>query len=128
MATPALNYLWATGKDAFGAPGVSPKWTSSSKDLVGTAYSASSRVWWTTSHGILNEIYFPTIDTPQIRDMELLFTDGKTFFHEEKREFTSEIELIDKDALALRITNTSPDGKYIASSRNFFPTRITRPC
>jgi glucoamylase len=112
MATSTLNYLWATGDDAFGAPGVAPKWTSSSKDLVGTAYSASSRVWWTTSHGILNEIYFPTIDTPQTRDMEFLFTDGKTFFHEEKRDMSSEIELIDKNALALRITSTSPDGKY----------------
>jgi glucoamylase len=112
MADQAASYFWAQGDDAFGAPGVSPKWTSSSKDLVGTAYSASSRVWWTTSHGILNEIYYPTIDSPQTRDMELLFSDGKTFFHEEKRDFTSKIELIDPDALALRITNTSPDGKY----------------
>jgi glucoamylase len=98
MAEPISNYLWATGEAAFGAPGISPKWTSSSKDLVGTAYSASSRVWWTTSHGILNEIYFPTIDSPQV--------------HEEKREFETEIELIDPDALALRITSTSPCGTY----------------
>jgi glucoamylase len=112
MAEPISNYLWATGEAAFGAPGISPKWTSSSKDLVGTAYSASSRVWWTTSHGILNEVYFPTIDSPQIRDMELMFTDGETFFHEEKRGFQTEIDLIDPDALALRITCTSPDGKY----------------
>jgi glucoamylase len=67
---------------------VEPRWTSSKKDAVSTAYSASSRVWFTVSHGTLNEIYYPTIDRPQTRDMELLFTDGETFFHEEKRDLT----------------------------------------
>jgi glucoamylase len=52
---------------AFGHPGMPPRWTSSSKEGVGTAYSASSRVWFTISHGILNEIYYPTIDHPQLR-------------------------------------------------------------
>ena len=46
----------------------------------------SSRIWFTLSHGILNEIYYPTIDRPQTRDMEFLITDGETFFHEEKRD------------------------------------------
>src|SRR5207244_8265752 len=72
--------------EAFGRPGMPPRWTSSSKEGVGTAYSTSSRVWFTISHGILNEIYFPTIDHPQIRDMQFLVTDGKSFFHEERRD------------------------------------------
>jgi len=37
---------------AFGAPGMPPRWTSSTKDGVGTAYSASSRVWFTFSRHI----------------------------------------------------------------------------
>ena len=68
----------ATAGVAFGHPGIAPRWTSSSKEGVGTAYSTASRVWFTLSHGILNEIYYPTIDRPQIRDMELLITDGET--------------------------------------------------
>ena len=51
---------------AFGAPGIEPRWTHSDKDAVGTAYSTSSRVWFTVSNGILNEIYYPTLDRPQI--------------------------------------------------------------
>lgn len=50
---------------AFGSPGIPPRWTSSQKDGIGTAYSSASRVWFTISHGILNEIYYPTIDRPQ---------------------------------------------------------------
>ena len=47
---------------ATGGPGIEPRWTRSDKDGVGTAYSASSQVWFTVSKGILNEVYFPTID------------------------------------------------------------------
>jgi hypothetical protein len=36
---------------AFGAPGIEPRWTSSAKDGIGTAYHSSSRIWFTLSHG-----------------------------------------------------------------------------
>lgn len=97
---------------AFGRPGLPPRWTSSSKDGVGTAYSASSRVWFTVSHGILNEIYYPTIDRPQIRDAQLLITDGESFFHEEKRDLPSEIEAIEPNTLGYRVRSKDPEGRY----------------
>ena len=68
-------------KRAFGAPGIAPRWTQSAKDAIGTAYSAGSTVWFTVSAGILNEVYYPTIDRPQIRDLQYLVTDGETFYH-----------------------------------------------
>ena len=37
---------------------------------LGTADSASSGVWLTVSKGILNEVYYSTIDQPQIRDQQ----------------------------------------------------------
>src|SRR5580698_11593411 len=98
------EYRWLDDDGAaFGGPGVAPRWTSSKKDSVSTAYAASSRVWLTVSHGTLNEIYYPTIDRPQTRDMELLFTDGESFFHEEKRDLTYEFQYIDGSALAVRV-------------------------
>ncbi|HKS75454.1 MAG TPA: hypothetical protein VJQ82_19755, partial [Terriglobales bacterium] len=99
-------------RNAFGKPGIPPKWTSSSKEGVGTAYSSSSRVWFTISHGVLNEIYYPTIDHPQIRDLELLISDGHTFVHEEKRDLVSEIECIENDALGYRVVSSDPAGQY----------------
>ena len=107
------DYLWLEQQgEAFGAPGLEPRWTSSVKDAVGTAYSASSRVWFTCSHGILNEIYHPTIDRAQVRDMEFLVTDGETFFHEEKRDLESKFEYIDAEALGVRYINSDPEGRY----------------
>ncbi|MHC4714642.1 MAG: glycoside hydrolase family 15 protein, partial [Planctomycetota bacterium] len=97
---------------AFGAPGIEPRWTSSNKEAVGTAYSTSSRVWFTCSHGVLNEIYYPTIDRPQVRDMQFLITDGETFIHEEKRDLESEIGCTDEHSLGWQIVNRDPDGRY----------------
>ena len=108
-----LFYRWLDQQgEAFGAPGLEPRWTSSVKDAVGTAYSASSRVWFTCSHGILNEIYHPTIDSAQVRDMEFLVTDGATFAHEEKRDLLTTFEYIDPEALGVRYVNRDPDGRY----------------
>jgi len=97
---------------AFGGPGLEPRWTSSKKDAVLTAYAASSRIWATASHGTLNEIYYPTIDRPQTRDMELLFTDEETFFHEEKRDFEYDLHYIDDNSLAVRVVANDLGGRY----------------
>lgn len=101
-----------TGQEAFGHPGMPPRWTRSEKEGVGTAYHTASRVWFTLSHGILNEVYFPTADSPQIRDLEYLVTDGESFFHEEKRDLSTELESIDGHALGYRITKSDPQGRY----------------
>jgi len=108
---PLYRWLDQNG-EAFGAPGLEPRWTSSVKDAVGTSYSASSRVWFTCSHGILNEIYHPTIDRAQVRDMGFLITDGETFVHEEKRHLLSSFDYVDPEALGVRYVNRDPDGRY----------------
>ncbi|HWZ52406.1 MAG TPA: glycoside hydrolase family 15 protein [Granulicella sp.] len=113
MSELTASYRWLDDDGAaFGAPGLEPRWTSSKKDAVSTAYSASSRVWFTVSHGTLNEIYYPTIDRPQTRDMELLFTDGETFLHEEKRDFEYDFHYVHGNALAVRVVANDLDGRY----------------
>jgi glucoamylase len=97
---------------AFGAPGIPPRWTQSTKDAIGTAYSGGSTVWFTVSAGVLNEAYHPTIDRPQIRDLQYLVTDGETFFHDERRHTDSTLEPLEHGALGVRITNTDRDGRY----------------
>lgn len=106
-------YRWLDQQgEAFGSPGTDPRWTSSLKDAVCTAYAASSRIWFTSSHGTLNEIYHPTIDRAQVRDMEFLITDGETFAHEEKRDLLSTFEYIHAETLGVRYVNRDPQGRY----------------
>ncbi|WP_043342257.1 glycoside hydrolase family 15 protein [Belnapia moabensis] len=67
-----------------GAPGIRPSWTSSAKDIVGTAIGAS-RLWFTLGYGIVNEVYHPRVDLPQIRDLGFIVADDKGFWTEVKR-------------------------------------------
>ncbi len=106
---PVMSLLHCT---APGAPGIEPRWTSSAKDGVGTAYSKSSNVWFTLSHGIVNELYFPFVDTPNTRDLQFLITDGATFCHEEKRDLDHQTEYPERNALLYRIINTERGGRY----------------
>ena len=97
---------------AFGVPGIEPRWTSSAKEGVGTAYHTGCRLWFTISHGIVNEIYYPNVDRPNTRDFQFLITDGETFCHEEKRHLDHRIEYPEHDCLLYRLTNSDPDGRY----------------
>jgi glucoamylase len=97
---------------AFGAPGIEPRWTSSAKEGVGTSYHTSCRVWFTLSHGIVNEIYYPHVDRPNTRDFQFLITDGETFCHEEKRDLDHRVEYPERDCPFYRLTNSEPQGRY----------------
>src|SRR5580658_8009528 len=101
-------------RTAFGAPGTEPRWTHSNKDGVGTAYSGDSTLWFTLWRGILTEAYYPTIDRPQLRDLELLFTDGESFVHEEKRDLVPIVERLEPYALGYRVRSHPPSGGYSA--------------
>lgn len=76
--------LLAESEDAPGAPGIPPTWTSSAKDAVGCALGPS-RLWFTIGYGILNEVYWPRVDLPQIRDLGFIVADGQGFWVEVKR-------------------------------------------
>jgi glucoamylase len=95
-----------------GAPGNPLSWSRADKDAVGTAYSLSSQVWYTAAGGILTEIYFPDVDTPQVRDFQLIVTDGANFFHDAQRDFDYRCEWPDAPALAFRLTAEARDQPY----------------
>ncbi|MGH9477076.1 MAG: glycoside hydrolase family 15 protein [Terriglobales bacterium] len=111
-ATPIAAVAARQGGEAFGHPGIPPRWTRGGKDAIGTAYSASSRVWFTLAQGTLTEMYFPTLDHPQVRDLQFLFTDGKTFFCGERRDCDSRTEPLEDGALGFRVTTQDRQGRF----------------
>lgn len=95
-----------------GWPGIPPRWTSSAKTGVGTALNQHSKVWFTLSHGILNEVYFPRVDHACTRDMGFLVTSGHDFFSEEKRHCTFENRPLDPGIPVFELVNTDISGRY----------------
>jgi glucoamylase len=101
-----------TDRIAPGWPGIEPRWTSSSKTGVGTARNLHSRVWFTISHGILNEVYFPRVDQACTRDMGLIVTDGIAYFSEEKRHCLFENSPLEPGVPVYCLKNTEKQGRY----------------
>ena len=95
-----------------GWPGIPARWTSSAKTGLGTAVDGDSRVWFTLGHGILNEVYYPRIDSACTRDLGLIVTDGHTLFSEEKRDTHSETSMIEPGIPCYRIRNVHAGGRY----------------
>jgi glucoamylase len=95
-----------------GWPGIAARWTSSAKSGIGTSLSSESAVWFTLSHGIFNEIYYPRIDQACVRDMGLIVTDGGQFRSEEKRDTKTEVRWIDDGVPGYRVFNTCREGRY----------------
>ena len=84
--------------DAPGAPGIGPTWSSSAKDWVGCALGPA-RLWFTIGGGIVNEVYYPRVDIPQIRDLGFIVADDRGFWCEVKRLGTAEVEIVPGRAL-----------------------------
>jgi glucoamylase len=93
-------------------PGIPARWTSSAKTGVGTALTSQSRVWFTLSHGIFNEIYYPHIDKACTRDLGLIVTDGAKFFSEEKRDTDHKVEWLADGVPAFALVNACHEGRY----------------
>jgi len=98
--------------EAFGKPGLPPRWSPGNKDGVATAYSADSRIWFTLHDGAVAEIYYPLIDRPQVRDLQLLVSDGNTSLHDERRHLLTRTERRSPHGLGYRVINSNPEGSY----------------
>jgi glucoamylase len=99
-------------REAFGAPGITPRWTQGNKEGIGTAYSGDSKIWYTLWRGVVTEVYYPLVDHPQLRDLQILVSDGRTFLQQEKRDLRSTTERIGPHSTGFHVVNADPNGRY----------------
>src|ERR1700710_2335965 len=97
--------------DAPGHPGIAPTWTSSAKDAIGCTMGAP-RLWFTLGHVIINEVYYPRIDIPQIRDLGFIIADGHGFWTELKRVADYDIRFLAPGVPAYEITHKHPRYRF----------------
>jgi glucoamylase len=95
-----------------GRPGVKPTWSSGAKTAVGTPLAPESRIWFTIRSGILDEIYFPDIDSANTQSIRFLVADGKSFFSDEEHDTEHAIQWIRPGVPAFQLSNTCKQGRY----------------
>jgi glucoamylase len=104
----------AIGQDAPGGPGAMPTWTPANKEAVGTSTTVDSRVWFTLEGGTLTEVYYPQLDSPDVRRLEFAVSDGKRVWIE-SRDLEQSVTRIRPDALLYRQTNRDRGGRFTIS-------------
>lgn len=90
-----------------GPPGISPTWTSSAKDIVGCGLGPA-RLWFTLGFGIVNEVYYPRVDIPQIRDLGFIVATPDGFWSEVKRNENYTLRLLAPGVPAVEIVHEHP--------------------
>jgi glucoamylase len=112
LAALALPAAGAAAADAPGAPGAKTVWAPADKQGFGTATGVRSKVWFTLQGGALSEVYYPTLGTPNVRDLELVVSDGRTFTDRERSATRNRVELLRGRGLTYRQVNTATSGRY----------------
>jgi glucoamylase len=72
--------------------------------MVGCALGVS-RLWFTLGFGIVNEVYYPRVDIPQIRDLGFIIADGEGFWAEVKRVANYRIRLLAPGVPAVEVVH-----------------------
>lgn len=65
----------------------------------------TSRLWFTIGGGVINEVYYPRVDIPQIRDLSFLVADECGFWVEVKRLWQYTVEVFAPGVPAIRVVH-----------------------
>jgi glucoamylase len=96
-----------------GAPGKEAHWPSAGKNGVGTSNTLESKVWFTLREGVLDEIYYPTVDVANTQQLQFIVVNANGGRVEtESEDATHRIEIIDPRALSFRQINAAKSGAW----------------
>jgi glucoamylase len=82
---------------ASGSPGGKADWLPANKTGFGTSHTTLSKVWFTLEGGRLSEVYYPRLDTPSVRNLDFMITDGHSFAARAQDASSSTTHLVGPD-------------------------------
>ena len=105
--------IMAQGGDAY--------WPTAAKNGFGTSNTLASKVWFTLADGGMTEVFYPTIDTPNVQSLQFLIITGKQT-ENEAEDTVHRLELPNPASLTFRQINRARNGGYTITK-----TYITDP-
>lgn len=98
-------------------------WSPAAKQFLGTAANNTSLVYFTGAQGILTEVFYPSPDTPQNVDLQLIVEDaGGTLdspLAEDKKQDAHAVNRVDPKAMLWEITTKANTGEWEIVKRIF---------
>jgi glucoamylase len=106
-------FAQTTNVSAPGAPGADAHWLSAAKNGFGTSNTLQSKVWFTLTDGVLSEVYYPTLDVPNVQSLQLIVVTPEGKVETESEDTThSMVVMDDARSLSFRQDNTAKSGAY----------------
>src|ERR1051325_945806 len=96
-------------------------WPTAAKNGFGTSTTVASKVWFTLADGVMTEVFYPTLDVPNVQMLEFGLFIGGGIEHE-IHYTTHYLEIPNSDSLTFRQVNKAKSGKYTITK-----TYITDP-
>ena len=96
-------------------------WATAAKNGFGTSASLSSKVWFTLANGVMTEVFYPTVDLPNVQTLQL-YVDTGDRIEGEIDNTHHRLEVPNPAALTFRQINTAKSGAYTITK-----TYITDP-
>ena len=101
--------------------GQDAEWPTAAKNGFGTSATGTSKVWFTLAKGVMTEVFYPTLDTPNVQTLQLHIAIGGKVETEMDHTF-HRMELPNPNSLTFRQVNTSMTNEYTITK-----TYITDP-
>ena len=95
----------AASGSAPGGPGAQSYLDLARKDCFGTARDTTSKVWFTVADGVLSDVYNPSIENSNVKTLQYIVTDGKTFTDMQQRDMTYTVSSPDRSGLVCQVTS-----------------------
>jgi len=86
----------AVSGSAPGGPGAQSYLDEARNDCFGTARNTTSKVWFTVANGVLSDVYYPSIESSDVKTVQFIITDGKTFANLQERDMTYTVSSPDR--------------------------------
>lgn len=106
--------LLAQTTNATGAgTGADAHWLTAAKNGFGTSNSLSSKVWFTLTSGVLSEVYYPTLDVPNVEMLQFIIVTPNGAVETEIEHTRHSITVLDQArSLSFLQENQALSGEY----------------
>jgi len=96
--------------------GSAATWSPGNKTFLGRAEAPAATaddVWFTGTNGVLTELFYPNLDTPDFTDQQFIVgNSGHTWDQEEKTSSTHTVTQVAGNSMAWTVTNTGANGLW----------------
>jgi glucoamylase len=86
-------------------------WATAAKNGFGTSNTLASKVWFTLADGVLTEVFYPTVDMPNVQGLQFLIITGAQT-ENEAEDTVHRLEVPNPSSLTFRQINRAKSGAY----------------